>query len=254
MNSGDPFHDSRRLLAVNFVARSIWDVSRELSWSADRIGAVTAMYSSVLLEGLRAAAVPAVAEQLGMDRDAVQLTMDGHTLHWRLQPLEVLVGVSLAVSATPLADEQVAVGIDAGGLGKWLQEQLDGVNTRAGGAVASLIPGLTHSGGLVEPLLEASTTTHNGYLSGVDINTVRSERVPVEFTMLFDMLAGAAQQMMPLSDVLAVAKTMSIDDETVLGCVNYYIDKRYLVYDREHHIIRLTPHGRAAVTNEPKAE
>ena len=254
MNAGDPFHVIRPLLSGNFVAKSVWHASEELPWSAERIGAVTSMYRAMLLEGLRAAAAPDLAAELEADRDAAQLTVSGETLGWRMHPLEVLVGVSIAVSTTPLASDGVNTGADLEQLKAWLGSQLVHINELAGRAVASLIAGLSYDSGSAEPLRDMPAASVNGYLKAVDIASVRSERVPVEFTMLFDTVAGAAQQMMPLSDVLAVAKTMSIDDETVLGCVNYYIDKRYMVYDREHQIIRLTPHGRAAVTNAPKPE
>jgi hypothetical protein len=166
----------------------------------------------------------------------------------------VLIGVQAKLAGTSLSEQRVVVDGEAHiSLGQLLQSRLADLNQRAGAAVATVIDGLEHVGSKVTSVTGPTAQRSRNSLQLADIQEVRNERVPVEFTMMFDLIIRADQQMMALADILALAKTMAIDDEMVLGSINYYIDKQYLAYDRVHQVIRLTQHGRAASTNAARA-
>ena len=253
MSSGDSFVRSHPLLAAEFVASTTWKAAKELSWTAERVGAVAAMLSSLIGEGLRATIETEIARQLSVGPDALGLDISTRVLRWRMHPLEVLIGIQIKVTATSLTEQKVTVDAEAqNSLGQLLQSRLSHLNQRAGAAVTAVVDGLKHVAGSVTSVHGPSSQGSRDSLQVADIQEVRNERVPVEFTMLFDLIVRADQQLMALADILAVAKTMALDDEMVLGGINYYIDKQYLGYDRVHQVIRLTQHGRAASTNAPR--
>ena len=253
MSSGDSFVRLHPLLAAEFVASTTWNAAKELSWTAERVGAVAAMQSSLIREALRATIDTEIARQLSVGPDALGLDISTSVLRWRMHPLEVLIGVQIQITATSLSEQKVAIDAEAhDSLGQLLQSRLSDLNLRAGAAVAAVLNGLEHLEGSVTSVHRPAAQSSRDSLQLADIQEVRNERVPVEFTMLFDLIVRADHQMMALADILAVAKTMALDDEMVLGGINYYIDKQYLGYDRVHQVIRLTQHGRAASTNAPR--
>ena len=254
MSSGDSFVRSYPLLAAEVVAATTWKAAEELSWTAERVGAVAAMQNSLIGEGLRATIETELAQQLSVGPDALHLEVSTSVVRWRMHPLEVLIGVQIKLAGTSLSEQKVAVDAEAHiSIDQLLHSRLADLNQRAGAAVAAVVNGLEHVAGSVTSVHGATAPSSRDALQLADIEEVRNERVPVEFTMMFDLILRADQQMLALADILAVAKTMALEDEIVLGGINYYIDKQYLIYDRVHQVIRLTQHGRAASTNAPRA-
>ena len=48
---------------------------------------------------------------------------------------------------------------------------------------------------------------------------------------------------MALVDLVDLAASKEIDDTDLMGCINFFVDKRYLVYEQGHQIVKLTALG-----------
>jgi hypothetical protein len=239
------------ILSLELVATGRWQAAAQLSWTAPRIESVGAIYASLLQHGIQLAVAPKLGQQLEVADESCDVTVDVTLLGWKLEPLEIQLGVSVVVLQNLLLSGQpAATKQQQGRLQHWLEEQLRELNMRCCTAAAEVTQLASIGSELRQAGAQRGATAAEHVHEG-DLTTVRNERVPVEYSLLFDMLVATSQQMLSLSDILAIAKTMSMDDETVLGSINYYIDKRYLTYDREHHVVRLTAHGRAGSTNVP---